>query len=43
MKQKFNEVQLCIVHQICNSLPYVGAKHHKVFMLDLKRVYQVSE
>ena len=34
------EVQLCIVHQIRNSLRYVGSKHHKAFMKDLKRVYR---
>ena len=34
------EVQLCMVHQIRNSLRYVGSKHHKAFMIDLKRVYQ---
>ncbi len=34
------EVQLCIVHQIRNSLRYVGSKHRKAFMVDLKRVYQ---
>jgi len=34
------EVQLCVVHQIRNSLRYVGSKHHKAFMHDLKRVYQ---
>jgi len=34
------EVQLCIVHQIRNSLRYVGSKHHKAFMVDLKRVYR---
>ncbi len=34
------EVQLCIVHQIRNSLRYVGSKHHKAFIVDLKRVYQ---
>lgn len=34
------EVQLCIVHQIRNSLRYVGSKHQKVFMVDLKRVYR---
>ncbi len=34
------EVQLCVVHQIRNSLRYVGSKHQKVFMADLKRVYQ---
>ncbi len=34
------EVQLCVVHQIRNSLRYVGSKHQKAFMVDLKRVYQ---
>lgn len=34
------EVQLCVVHQIRNSLRYVASKHHKAFMVDLKRVYQ---
>lgn len=34
------EVQLCIVHQIRNSLRYVASKNHKAFMLDLKRVYR---
>ena len=34
------EVQLCIVHQIRNSLRYVGSKHQKAFLVDLKRVYQ---
>ena len=34
------EVQLCIVHQVRNSLRYVASKHHKAFMADLKRVYQ---
>ena len=34
------EVQLCVVHQIRNSLRYVGSKHQKAFLVDLKRVYQ---
>jgi len=34
------EVQLCIVHQIRNSIRYVAFKHHKAFMIDLKRVYR---
>lgn len=34
------DVQLCIVHQIRNSMRYVGSKHHKAFMADLKPVYQ---
>jgi len=36
------EVQLCIVHQIRNSLRYVGSKNQKEFMVDLKRVYKAS-
>ena len=34
------EVQLCIVHQIRNSLKYVDRKNQKEFMKDLKEVYQ---
>lgn len=34
------EVQLCIVHQIRNSLKYVGSKDKKEFVKDLKKVYQ---
>jgi len=34
------EVQLCIVHQIRNSLKYVASKNKKEFMKDLKLVYQ---
>ncbi len=36
------EVQLCIVHQIRNSLRYVASKDQKEFMKDLKLVYQAS-
>lgn len=36
------EVQLCVVHQIRNSLKYVGSKHQKEFMADLKRIYKAS-
>ncbi|GAE21841.1 transposase [Bacteroides pyogenes JCM 10003] len=32
--------QLCVVHQIRNSYKYVGSKHQKEFLKDLKRVYQ---
>ena len=32
-------VQLCVVHQIRNSIKYVGSKHQKEFMKDLKHVY----
>ena len=34
------KVQLCIVHQIRNSLKYVASKHQKEFMKDLKLVYK---
>jgi transposase-like protein len=36
------EVQLCIVHQIRNSLRYVASKNHKAFLADLKRVYRAK-
>lgn len=36
------EVQLCIVHQIRNSMKYVASKNQKEFMRDLKPVYQAS-
>lgn len=34
------EVQLCIVHQIRNSLRFVGSLHQKQFASELKAVYQ---
>lgn len=34
------EVQLCIVHQIRNSMKYVASKNQKEFMKDLKSVYK---
>lgn len=34
------EVQLCIVHQIRNSVKYVASKDQKVFVGELKSVYQ---
>lgn len=38
------EVQLCVIHQIRNSIKYVASKHHKAFMVGLKPVYRaVSE
>jgi len=36
------EIQLCIIHQIRNSLKYVASKNQKVFMTDLKQVYRAS-
>jgi transposase-like protein len=34
-----SEIQICIVHQIRNSLKYVTAKDRKEFMVELKNVY----
>lgn len=34
------EVQLCVIHQIRNSLKYVASKNQKAFMADLKPVYR---
>ncbi len=36
------EVQLCIIHQIRNSLKYIAYKNKKPFMADLKNVYKAS-
>lgn len=36
------EVQLCIVHQIRNSLKFVGSKHQREFMTNLKTIYQAD-
>lgn len=36
------EVQLCVVHQIRNSLKYVASKDQKAFMRDLKLVYRAT-
>ena len=34
------EVQLCIIHQIRNSMKHVASKNQKAFMADLKPVYR---
>jgi putative transposase len=34
------EVQLCIVHQIRNSIKHVAGKNQKEFIVDLKSIYQ---
>ncbi len=34
------EIQLCVIHQIRNSLKYVSYKERKELMPDLKKVYQ---
>jgi len=36
------EVQLCVVHQIRNSLKYIPWKHYREFIRDLKQVYRAS-
>jgi len=36
------DVQLCIVHQIRNSVKYIGSKKQKEFLQDLKLVYAAS-
>ena len=36
------DVQLCIVHQIRNSLKYVASKNQKEFLADLKLVYKAE-
>jgi transposase-like protein len=36
------EVQLCIIHQIRNSMKYVASKNQKTFMNDLKPVYRAA-
>ena len=36
------EIQTCVVHQIRNSLKYVASKDQKIFMKDLKKVYQAT-
>lgn len=34
------EIQLCVIHQIRNSLKYIASKNQKEFMEDLKLVYK---
>jgi transposase-like protein len=36
------EVQLCIVHQIRNSIKHVASKNQKEFIVDLKSIYQAE-
>ncbi|WP_284285268.1 IS256 family transposase, partial [Marinibactrum halimedae] len=36
------EVQLCVIHQIRNSMKYVASKNQKAFMSDLKKVYKAT-
>ena len=37
-----SEVQLCVIHQIRNSLKYIPWKNQREFMKDLKSVYKAS-
>lgn len=37
-----SDIQLCVIHQIRNSLKYVASKEQKIFMKDLKQVYQAD-
>jgi len=36
------EVQLCIIHQIRNSIKYIPWKHYREFVKDLKLIYKAS-
>ena len=36
------EIQLCVIHQIRNSLKYIASKDQKEFMADLKLVYKAN-
>ena len=36
------DVQLCVIHQIRNSVKYPASKNHKAFMADLKPVYMAE-
>lgn len=36
------EIQHCVIHQIRNSIKYVGSKNQKAFMADLKCVYKAA-
>ena len=36
------EIQLCIIHQIRNSMKYLASKNQKAFMADLKPVYRAT-
>ena len=36
------EIQSCVIHQVRNSLKYISHRERKVFMKDLKPVYQAA-
>ena len=36
------DVQLCVIHQIRNSMKYVASKNQKAFMVDLKAIYKAT-
>lgn len=37
------EIQLCIIHQIRNTMKYVASKEQREFMNDLKKVYRAPD
>lgn len=37
------EIQLCIIHQIRNSMRYVASKDQKAVMVDLKLIYRAAD
>ena len=36
------EIQRCVIHQIRYSMAYVNSEDSKVFMTDLKAIYQAE-
>jgi putative transposase len=36
------DIQTCVIHQIRNTIKYIGSKHQKEFMKDLKTVYKAA-
>ena len=39
---KKTEVQLCIIHQVRNTMKYIPWRNYREFMKDLKEVYKAS-
>lgn len=37
------EIQLCIIHQIRNTIKYIASKEQREFMNDLKKVYRAPD
>ncbi len=40
--RKKTEVQLCIIHQVRNTMKYISWRNYREFMKDLKEVYKAS-